>query len=476
MTAGAPGLKSRCYDSIARLAAIAWVVLSIGLFLVADRQSTAMLDRALRETAMTILAFSAHELAEIRTAGGPRLDIGPDDERDRELVYQVLNADGTLAYRSAAAPTRVFAADVPGFSTLAIDGVGHRTFTAWNPQRTFQIRIGTPYYRRDAHVLSLSAGLSLALLVTFAILLFLVRRQLDRSFSPLESTARLLAEKTPADLSAIASPRELPEIAPMIEAFNKLMSRVDRSHRQERRFADDAAHALRTPLSSLRLLVGNLRVAGDGPARSEALGLMDTVIQRSSEVVDQLLRLARFDCEPSAVDLSERVELAELAKAVIEDCAPMAAERKLLVRAAGAPGSVWVSGNRAMLAVALRSIVENALSFAPEYGTVLVEVVHDRAAAAAMVRVHDDGPGVERDLQDRVFSLFFKVDRSDSTHPGLGLPLVARIAQIHGGLAYLGVSAMLGGAMAVVRLPCPSAPADSPPPADTGHAVASRCP
>jgi signal transduction histidine kinase len=288
--------------------------------------------------------------------------------------------------------------------------------------------------------------------------LFLVRRQLNRSFSPLESTARLLAEKSTADMSPIATPPGLPEIAPVIEAFNKLMGRVDRAQRQERRFGNDAAHALRTPLSSLKVLLRNLRVVQDEKSRQEALGLMEAVVQRSSELVDQLLRLARFDCEPEAVDLSQRIDLAELASTVIKELVPLAAEGKLLVRGSGAPRNVWVSGNRAMLAVALRALVENAVSFAPRYGTVLVELVHEEKAQFAMLCVHDDGPGVERDLQDRVFSLFFKVDRSDPAHAGLGLPLVARIAQIHGGIAYVGVSATLGGAMAVIRLPCRTAP------------------
>ncbi|MEO8310608.1 MAG: ATP-binding protein [Caldimonas sp.] len=448
------GLKSRCFTSIARLAAVIWLVSSICLIVLAERQSTAMFDRILREAGLTILAVIDHELAEIRVGGGPPPAHDLDKENEDGFLYQVWNADGTLAYRSASAPDAGFSSGVPGLQSTRINGVAYRAFTAWNPQQTFQVRIAMLRDRQNAFFILLSAALSLALFATFAAFLFLVRRQLERSFSPLESTARQLADKTTGDLSAIQTPTELPEIGPVIEAFNGLMSRVDRSNRQERRFATDAAHALRTPFSSLKILVRNLQLAKDETERAEALGSMDAVIRRSSELVNQLLRLARFDREPHAVDLSEKIDLVRLAEIVIDEFSPMASERGLFIRRTGALQSLWVSGNRGTLAVALRSIVENAALFAPRYGTVLVEVVHDPISGVGLLRVHDDGPGVERDLQDRMFSLFFKVDRRDSANAGLGLPLVARIAQIHGGLAYVSASSILGGAMAVIRLPC----------------------
>ena len=267
MESGARSLKSRCFASLARLGAVIWLVLSICLIVLAERQSTAMFDRILRETGLTILAFSDHELAEIRTGGGPRPADDVDKEDDDSFLYQVWNTDGTLAYRSASAPDTALSSGVPGFESTKINGVAHRAFTAWNPQHTFQVRIAMLPDRQNVFFILLSAALSLALMATFLAFLFLVRRQLDRSFSPLESTARLLADKTTGDLSAIETPTELPEIGPVIEAFNGLMSRVDRSNRQERRFANDAAHALRTPFSSLKILVRNLHVAKDETER-----------------------------------------------------------------------------------------------------------------------------------------------------------------------------------------------------------------
>jgi two-component system OmpR family sensor kinase len=284
-----------------------------------------------------------------------------------------------------------------------------------------------------------------------------VRRQLNRSFSPLEGTARLLASKSPSDLSAIETPRELPEIAPVIQAFNTLMAKVGGLIRQERRFADDAAHALRTPFSSLKVLVTNVVRAPTENARSEALSMMAGVIDQSSGVVEQLLRLARIDQQPEGLDLREAIDLTTLAQGVVDEFKTLAEERSITIRRTGAGKGVWVKGNHGILSLALRTLVENAISFVSAEGIVLVEVVDESRSGFAMMRVHDDGPGIEMDLQDRVLSLFFKTDRGDSGNAGLGLPLVARVAQIHQGIAYVGVSPLLGGAMAVIRLPSPTA-------------------
>lgn len=455
------GLKSRCYKSIARAATLTWLVLSAGLLFVANRETTATFDLALREVAATILNFSGHQLLELHSEGGGTVAQHIDGDEDNGLIYQVWNADGTLAYRSVMAPNAPLTTGTPGFGSAQLDGADFRSFTAWNDAHTFQIRIAAPLERRNAYFIFLSVGLSLALLATFLVFMALVRHQLNRSFAPLETTARLLASKSSDDLSAIDTPSELPEIAPVIDAFNKLMTRVDRSVRQERRFADDAAHALRTPLSSLKVLVSNAQRAPDESARSEALDIMDGVIERSAALVDQLLRLARIDRQPSGINLLETIDLTLVAQAIVDEFTPLASKRGLTVRRTGVTQGVWVKGNQSTLSVALRSLVENAVSFVPQYGTILVEVVHERASGIAMLRVHDDGPGVEKDLQDRVFSLFFKTDRSDSANAGLGLPLVARIAQIHHGLAYVSVSTLLGGAMAVIRFPCFDSPDES---------------
>lgn len=457
------GLKGRCYRSIAQAAGATWLLLTVGLLVLAHSESDAMFDRALREVAETILSFSDHELAEIHAEGKPAVEEGTEGKESAPFIYQVWKADGSLAYRSALAPEKPLTQGQSGYGMTKVGDKDFRSYAAWNQEHTFQIRIAASPNEQDNYFLQLSVGISLALLFTFLSFMGIVKRQLNRSFAPLETTAKLLASKSPDDLSVLETPTELPEIAPVIEAFNSLMVRVEHSMRQERRFANDAAHALRTPLSSLKILMGNVQRATEPSVRNEAFGMIETVVERSSLLVNQLLLLARFDRDPGAVDLSEMIDLVTLAQEVAAEFAPIAEERGVFIRALGVTQGIRVCGNRTALLMAVRSLVENAVSFITPAGTVIVEVMRDRESNAAMLRVHDDGPGVGRDLETRVFSLFFKGDRSDSPNAGLGLPLVSRIAKIHNGVAYLGVSTLLGGAMAVIRLSCAAAKADALP-------------
>lgn len=450
--AAAQGLKSRCFRGIALGALATWVLLSIVLLFVADRETNRIFDRALREVAATILSFNEHELEEIGTGIAPRADerIDPDDDA---LVYQVWSIAGHLAYRSASAPDTPLTQGTPGYGRETWQGAEFRSLTTWNNAHTYQIRIAAPTKNSRSHFLLLSVGISAALLLALLGLMILVRRQLNRSFAPLEATAMSLATKSANDLSAIDPPRELPEVGPIFEEFNKLMTRVDRSVRQERRYANDAAHALRTPLSSLKILLTNVQTAPDDDERSETLAVMDGVIDRSARLIDQLLRLARVDRDPEGIDLEESVDLTQLAQVVIHDVSPLASRRDLSVKRVGSTQGVWVRGNREILGLALRSLVENAVSFVDHNGIVLVEVMHEARSNLAWVRVHDDGPGVESKLWDDDGSATVTGVRSGSAHAGLGLPIVARVAEIHGGSAYIGASALLGGAMAAIGLP-----------------------
>lgn len=452
MPAGPRGLKSRCLRSIALCALGTWLLLSITLLFVADRENSRSIDRALREMAQTILSFNEHGFEEVRTGPAPRADERIDPDDDGALIYQVWSVDGHLAYRSASAKDAPLTRGTPGYGRETWQGEEFRSFTTWNDAHTYQIRISAPTKKSRSHLHFLSVGVSAALLLAFSAFVILVQGQLKRSLAPLNATALSLATKSANDLSAIDPPRELPEVGLVFEEFNKFMTRVHRSVRQERRYANDAAHALRTPLSSLKILLTNVHTAPDDDERSETLAVMDDVIDRSARLVDQLLRLARIDRDPDGIDLEECVDLTQLAQVVIHDVSPLASRQDLMVKQVGATRDVWVRGNREILGLALSSLVENAVSFVEPNGIIVVEIVHESRSNLAWVRVHDDGPGVESKRRDEDCPATVTAMRPGSAHAQLGLPIVARVAEIHGGSAYIGASALLGG-MAAIGLP-----------------------
>jgi signal transduction histidine kinase len=175
--------------------------------------------------------------------------------------------------------------------------------------------------------------------------------------------------------------------------------------------------------------------------------MIDQVVRKSSRLVDEILSLARIEREHGTIALSDEVDLRELAHTIVDELEPTLRRRRISLAVTADSCSGAAKGNRPLLEIALRNFIENAISFAEPDGTVRIHVETDDDWAT--VHVHDSGPGVGGTRNtgfQRARALF-------STNAGLGLPIVSRIVERHGGSAHIGVSSVLGGAVAVIRLP-----------------------
>jgi signal transduction histidine kinase len=108
--------------------------------------------------------------------------------------------------------------------------------------------------------------------------------------------------------------------------------------------------------------------------------------------------------------------------------APLAVDSAKTISLGGAEGPVWVRGHSEALFRAVRNLVENAIRHTPKGGSIAVEVTADGA-----VRVLDDGPGIAESERESIFRRFWRRDRRESGGRGLGLAIVARVAETHGG-------------------------------------------
>jgi signal transduction histidine kinase len=443
----------RCLRGIAWVSLATWLLLSAALLGVVQHEAHTMSDTSLRELAEMALAFADHELDEIQSSNGPGVSDAVDASFSDKVVYQVWQPGRRLAYRSVRAPTTALTDGADGFGQIQLQGETLRSYTAWNPEHTFQIQMAAWPDERRVFSTRLSLAVIAGLLLALAVFQWLMRRSLDHAFAPLRETAETLARKPAADLSPVDAAQHAPEFAPVIQAFNGLMQRVSRLLRHEQRFTSDAAHELRTPLSGLKVLVRNVRRARSEAEREEALAEMDRSIDRSTRLIQQLLALARYDGDPSQLVLDEPVILGELAQHTLADLRPLADERGTRVELRTEAGMPHVRGNREALASLLRNLLENALLYTPPGGCVRIESWAHAAKQRAGWRVHDSGPGVPLEMRERVFARFFRMERNASNGSGLGLALVQRIAEVHGGEVHVECALELGGAMVVVSLP-----------------------
>jgi signal transduction histidine kinase len=428
----------------------AWAVAFATLLWLANREAVQHFDDELASLARAVLAFAEHELEEIQQQGGGPIDRTDARPGDRP-VYQVWKADGTLAFQSKGAPLRRLTSGAEGFADSDIDGTALRTYTTWNAARTFQVQMGIALSERGWSVLARSGVLAAVMLSALLLLTLLHRRVGARRLAQALASAGAVTERPANDLSPLPAPQQAPELAPMVHAVNGLMARLRTTMRREQVAGNDTAHALRTPLASLQLLTRQARESPDAEGRSEALDLMEAVLRRSTRLIDEMLMVARLEQDAGTRDrmASERVDLVAVAHAAVRACQRAVPEAGVLLQTRDDASAPMVRGHAGLLEVAIRNLVENAISFAAPHGNVLVEVVREDTGEWVAVRVHDSGPGVNRAVR----AARAPAAEQRPVNAGLGVPLVTRIVGLHGGLAFMAVSPRLGGALAVLRFP-----------------------
>jgi signal transduction histidine kinase len=252
------------------------------------------------------------------------------------------------------------------------------------------------------------------------IAMLIATRHALRPLSRIALHARALGRSVASGTSLTPLPqRGLPrEFTEVVAALNAMLARLETSLMQQRQFASDAAHELRTPLAVLRLQIAELP---PGPVVQR----LDEELADLAKLVNQLLRFAQAEEAMSAERRS--FDIRSVVRKVCEDLAPAAVARNQVLELDG-PEQVLVSGHPDLLDVAIRNIIDNAIKMSPPHTTISIAV--DRRGS---VVVDDSGPGVPDAQKDRIFDRFWRADRRRADSSGIGLALVRRIAQLHGG-------------------------------------------
>jgi signal transduction histidine kinase len=259
-----------------------------------------------------------------------------------------------------------------------------------------------------------------------------------RAFRPVLNASERARTINPARID-LRLPREgLPvEIVPLVDAINNALDRLEAGFRVQREFTADAAHELRTPLSVLGM---RIEILTDKAAAAE----LRTDIEIMSRIVEQLLALSELEHFP--VDMTATVNIQEVCGDVAASIAPLALSQGKDIALVGAPGPVMVRGDRHSLFRAVRNLVENAVEHTAPRTTVEIMVQPD-----GTVRVLDKGPGVKDEIRPLLFRRFWRGDHRRAKGAGLGLSIVARIAEAHAGTVTV-ENRMMGGAAFVLTL------------------------
>jgi two-component system, OmpR family, phosphate regulon sensor histidine kinase PhoR len=207
-----------------------------------------------------------------------------------------------------------------------------------------------------------------------------------------------------------------------------------RADQIRRDFVANVSHELRTPLTAIR---GYVEALTDGEASPDESRRFLEIIERHTErmerLVKDLLRLARLDAGQETLEIIA-ADTRGLIDNVITDLAPTAEQRGQEFEVTIAPGAETVRVDPAKLHDALRNLVANAITYAPEDSAIRIGA--ERTGNRVAITVADDGPGIPDHDLTRVFERFYRVDKSRARDPGgtgLGLAIVKHLVELHGG-------------------------------------------
>ena len=236
---------------------------------------------------------------------------------------------------------------------------------------------------------------------------------------------------------------------------NALYNRIDAIES----FAADVAHELKNPLTSLRSAVETFRLAKDDAAKERLVQIIQDDVRRIDRLISDISNASRLDAELSREEM-EDVNVATLLETVCDLFTETGVAGHAQVVLEIDPGPLGrdrmiVKGFDMRLGQVVRNLIDNALSFSPEGGTVRVSAGRERNRI--VIRVEDEGPGIPPDSFERIFDRFH-TDRPDSfgKHSGLGLAISRQIVEVHGGLihaANLMDGETIRGAQFIVDLP-----------------------
>lgn len=320
-----------------------------------------------------------------------------------------------------------------------------RTYSHWMSEQQRWIVVAQPLSYRFELAENVILAAVTPLVISIAILAALTFVIISRGLLPLNLLSEALKNKKADDLRPLSAIPQAAELVPVVNTLNKLFERLDGAFVREKRFASDAAHELRTPLSVLKINAHNLAI--ELQAQQHAMTNMlflQQGIERMSHVVEQILLLNRTNPEQYRGKFVP-LDLTLLCQTVIATVYPQVAQKQQEIELLGETGTVV--GDEFALEILVQNLLSNASKYTPEKGQIRVTV--NRFKGTLSVKVEDSGPGMAASEYDMVFERFYRIggDRHGSNVPGcgLGLAIAKHIAQLHKATLTLSRSDILGG-------------------------------
>ena len=405
-------VRLRLYDRTDRLRADSFT-LAEPSFVLPDEAAEPWHQRAMRwlEEAAELLV----ESPEIPPHAEPAKDTG---EAWPEVTEARKSGSTIVRHRLAADGTPVISAAVP---------MGKRGEVLL----TTRLATGVTDSVRDARrTLAIVVGAALA--VSILLSLFLARTIVQ----PLRALVRAAVRVRLGRDREVVVPR-LPERGDEIGTLARAISDMTAALRQRidavDAFAADVAHEIKNPLASLRSALESLEKVRDEDLRGQLMAIASHDVRRIDRLITDISEMSRIDAELSRAEF-EPVDMARLVRGVLADRAERQSNGTCRLAIEAARGGLVVPGVGARLRRVIENLLDNAVSFSPPGGDIVVQLW--REDGRVLAGIADQGPGIPPDAREAVFERFHSLrpeGEDFGRHSGLGLAIARAIAEGHDG-------------------------------------------
>ena len=410
--------------------AVVYALISFTSYMVSKEELDELYDANLQQVAHVIAAQHLASQGATHLYRNNQIGSGTKIEKEEEFFVRVLAKDGRVLYISD--PN----AEIPlpttlGLSTQGLKSKRWRFFSVKAKEETIQVaqslRLRKNTIKETAYSLMASQLLFIPLLV---LLIFYAIR---KALFPVSILSKDIQYRDSADLNPFAEDNVPAEVKPLVRSLNLFMGKVSLMVDVLKRFTSDAAHELRTPITALKLQMQVLEQSRSKSERESAIQNLKTGINRSEQLVSQLLSLARLEPDNQSVHL-QSLNMLELVKESFQELLPLAHEKSIdigLIKA----DNCEIDGTQQEIRMLIDNILDNAIRYTPNSGKIDVSLINQ--VGHVVLEIKDSGPGISENDLERVFERFYRGENQHISGSGLGLAIVKDIATRHGAVIKL---------------------------------------
>ncbi len=304
-----------------------------------------------------------------------------------------------------------------------------RMYSAEDAELKMSVTMLQPVGERFKELAQNVMGYSLVLILLWFMQWLILHFAVKRQFKVIQQLSKNIAEKNADDLAPIQQQvPELKELQPMVLQLNQLLQRLKQSLLAEQRFTADASHELRSPLSAIQMRLQVLK--RKYPDLNQDLASIQNDVSRGTQVLENLLLLARLDPTNTHQLPKIDVNLQAIVSDVIQALQPFALEKDIQITTHIAD-DLSIFANEKLIFTCVRNLVDNAIRYAGQGGHVFIDV--QQRHQNVVMTIADDGQSLTEEILQRLGERFYRALGTKTQGSGLGLSICQKIMQLHAG-------------------------------------------